>query len=217
MTIQHGCLTSPLIEIAFADTPLVMLRINAPECAATAWEMQPLASFQTWLDDLNPMVLPQARVMLRSEVVNEATAHFCQQAGMADCPEHGMLAGDIAALAHIFSDIASSEYLRVRLSVFDDHQDVLLQVQEKDKRPVCVYRGQERVIGQVAIAVVPDVSISNCGLCLRWEGRPNKFQRNILCCNAISSPSASQTSLVLTLDPVSTTEETPDLKAETYH
>lgn len=215
MTIQHARLTSSPIGVAVADTPVALSQITAPQHSAAVWQRQPLASFQSWLDGLDPTHLPQARLILRPEAVNDAIAHVCQHAGTPDGPERGMLAGDIAALAHIFSEIVSCDYLRVRLLVGDELPDFSQDSYERNTRLICIYRGPSLTIGRTAPENAGDVSVSNGVPFILDQDSANDVGPKSLRCQP--SKKAPATSFFLTLDPVHVAESTRDLHARTYH
>ncbi len=217
MTIQNARLTSPPVEIAVADTPSVLSKINTAPCIATVWRRQPLSSFQTWLDDLDVAVLPQARLILPAEAVNDALTHVCRQAGMPNCPERAMLAGDIAALAHMFCDVALCDYLRVRLTVLNGDPSFTQQEIENGRRLICVYRGPRLAIGQAASEMASYIPVSNGVPFIMRRESSSSLRSNILRCRVLPSDGAPLTSLVLALDPVSASERTPDLKAKRRH
>jgi len=217
MTIQHAHLTSPPFKIAVAETPRVLSRINVPGCVAAVWQRQPLASFQAWLNALAPEALPQARLILRPEMVNDAITYSCQQIGTPDCPECDMLKGDIAALAKMFSDVASSEYIRLRLNVLDGPEDLGLQTDERSKRLICVYRGPNLTLGQNRADVASDVSVSNGVPFVLHEDSLDEVRPDRLCCGLRSFANAKTASLVLTLEPVRASGGTPKRHAITYH
>ena len=53
------------IGVGVADTPEGLSVLHRPGCAAAIWRRQPLPGFQSWIDRLDPGVLPRALVILR--------------------------------------------------------------------------------------------------------------------------------------------------------
>lgn len=205
------------IEIEVADTPRVLSAINKSGCIAAVWQRHPLSSFQTWLNALDQDVLPQARLILRPETTSEAIAHACQQAGLPDGPKHRMLIGDITALAHIFSKIASSEYVQLGLRVFDAHQQIAPIELEKPGRLVCLYRGPRLTLTSVASETTTETPVSNCVPFIVSDGTRYPFEPHFVKCRVVHSESAPEISLMLTLDPVRAAMKAPKSNAKTYH
>ncbi|WP_424972691.1 DUF1826 domain-containing protein [Dinoroseobacter sp. S76] len=217
MSIQQARLPSPPSGIAVAETPFVLSKVTAPACFAAVWQRQPLASFQMWLDALCATSLPSARLILQAETVKEAMTHLCQQAGIPDCRERNMLTGDIAALAHIFAEIARCDYLRLRLTVCDGPQEITADAPIENARLVCVYRGPQLEIAQSADGHTPGTPIANGVPFIMRETDPDGFSAKTLPYHALPTTGAPLSSLVLTLDPVRAPGRTTAPKPNTYH
>ena len=128
-------------QLAVGQSPRVLCRVNQPECEIAVWDRQPLASFQAWINALNAELLPQARLILRPDSVHDAIIHLFNKVGMPACEERGMLAGDIAALSHMFAEITSMEYIKLRLGVGDHAHGVTKQQCAGRSQLLCQYVG----------------------------------------------------------------------------
>lgn len=115
--------------------------IHRPGCAASVWHRRPLPSFQKWVDALDPVLLPSARVILRPESVRETVRRICENTGVPDCTERARLVDDIAALANIFSGLMNANWLRLRLDVVTTNACRKFHVDAVTARLVCTYRG----------------------------------------------------------------------------
>lgn len=217
MSIQQARLPSPPCGIAVAESHCVLSEVNTPTCIAAVWQRQPLPSFQTWLDALSAKSLPRARLILRAETVNDAMAHVCQQSGIPDCRERSMLTGDIAALAHIFAEISLCDYLRLRLTVSQDHQNGTEDDAEEGTRLTCVYRGPRLELCQSATGRASAVSVSNGVPFITRERDQRDLRVQSASDFTLPSDRAPLTSLVLTLDPVSDTGRSAAPELQNYH
>lgn len=128
--------------VAVADTPEELSAIHKPGSAAAIWRRQPLPTFQTWIDALDPARLPQARLILRPADVRAAGSELCAAAGTPECPERDLLIDDICALADIFVGLMPSPFLRLRLDVVTTDACRKFHIDAVTARLVCTYRGR---------------------------------------------------------------------------
>ena len=129
------------IGTTVADAPEGLAAIRRPECAAAIWRRQPLPSFQSWIDTLEPEQLPTARVILPPEEVRKAVFQICEASGTPDCAERGRLIDDAAALADIFAGLMRAPYLRLRFDVVTTNSCRKFHVDAVTARLICTYRG----------------------------------------------------------------------------
>lgn len=127
--------------IGVADTPEGLSALHRPDCPAAIWRRQPLSGFQSWIDGLDPEVLPAARVILRPEAVREASVAICDASGTPEGPERDRLVDDIAALADIFAGLMQARWLRLRLDVVTTNACRRFHIDAVTARLVCTYRG----------------------------------------------------------------------------
>ena len=125
--------------VGTGDTPESLSLIHS--CGAAIWRRQPLARFQSWIDDLDPEKLPKARMILPSHYVREAVIQICESSGTPDCAERSMLVDDIAALAEMFCQTMSASALQLRLDVVTDNACRKFHIDAVKARLVCTYRG----------------------------------------------------------------------------
>ncbi len=127
--------------MAVADTPEGLSAIHRPGCAAVIWQRQPTRSFQTWIDDLDPACLPNARLIVRPADVRNAVFQTCEASGTPECHEREKLVDDAAALADIFSGLMPAPYLRLRFDVVTTNACRKFHIDAVTARLVCTYRG----------------------------------------------------------------------------
>lgn len=127
--------------VAVAHSPEGLSVIHSGDCAAAIWPRQPLRSFQSWIDTLDPEHLPSARLILRPETVRDAASHICEMCGTPDCAERALLIDDVAALAHIFAELMCVEHLLLRLDVVATNACRKFHTDAVAARLICTYRG----------------------------------------------------------------------------
>ena len=204
MTVLQNITGQAPASVGVSETPKALFKIHKPGCAAAIWNRYPLATFQTWLDDLPPEALPRARLILPTDAVQDAIEQMCRLAGTPDTPECGMLVGDIAALADIFADVMGVGYLRVRLDVVQTNACHKFHIDALTARLICTYRGTGTQYGLSADGTDPETvyTVPTCApIVLRGRDWPAHTHADLL---HRSPPveGTGETRLVLVLDPV---------------
>lgn len=141
MRLNRKVIQDAAIGVGVTDTPDGLSSLHRPGCAATIWRRQPLDGFQSWLDSVDPELLPQARVILRADQAHDAVQQICETCGTPDCAERRRLIEDIAALADIFSGLMDTSHLRLRLDVVTNNLCGMFHVDAVTARLICTYRG----------------------------------------------------------------------------
>lgn len=142
MTLARALVRNAAIGIAVADKPEDLKIFLQPGCAAAIWRRQPEPSFQKWIENLDPSLLPQGRIVLRPSAVPSAVTALCDVAETPDCEEREQLIGDISALAEIFAGLMKAPYLRLRLQAVTTNACRKFHIDAITARLVCTYRGQ---------------------------------------------------------------------------
>ena len=127
--------------MSVADTPEGLSAIHHPDCAAVIWRRHALPSFQSWIDALEPELLPKARVILPTVAVRAAAFQICEAAGTPACAERDRLIDDTAALATLFAALMQTSYLRLCLDVVTTDACRESHVDTAAARLICTYRG----------------------------------------------------------------------------
>ena len=141
MTIVQGDAESVAIGVGITGAPEGLSAIHHPGCAAAIWQRDPLPSFQSWIDALDPERLPKARVILRPGDVRDAAFHICETCGTPDCGERAMLIDDAAALADLFAELMRTPCLRLRFDIVKTNSCRKFHMDAVTARLVCTYRG----------------------------------------------------------------------------
>ena len=100
------------VGVAVADDPASLQAFLHPGCAAAVWRRQTPPSIQSWLDGLDPEVLPRGRVVLPSNAVSKTIGHLFDMAGLPEGPSRDWLHSDIVSLAGAFANLLNAKYLR---------------------------------------------------------------------------------------------------------
>lgn len=141
MSMHRAVVQDAAIGVGVASTPKGLTAIDHPGCAAAIWQRKPLKSFQTWIDDLAPEVMPRARLVLQPQAVQAAMTDLVEAAGLPNSTERSVLVDDIAALAHIFAEVMHAHYLRLRLDVISTNACRKFHIDAVTARLICTYRG----------------------------------------------------------------------------
>jgi hypothetical protein len=142
MTLVREIVKHAAVGVGVADAPEGLSAIHRPGCAAAIWRRQPMPEFQSWIDRLDPDVLPRARVILRPEAVRDAASEVCEACGTPACPERDRLVDDIAALADIFAGLMKAGWIRLRLEAVTTDACRKFHIDAVTARLVCTYRGR---------------------------------------------------------------------------
>ncbi|MEM8980928.1 MAG: DUF1826 domain-containing protein [Pseudomonadota bacterium] len=217
MTLQYQHSPTPYEDLAIGKSPRVFLSLKKRECKAAVWDRNPLASFQTWLNGLEKEALPQARLILRPETVHEALSHLCEDFGTPYCRERDMLIGDIAALAHMFSDVAATQYIRLRLDAGDLPSDLIAGDKDADVKLLCLYRGQNLKVRAQRTSPHNSMQVQLGAPILFRSDAKVEMRFDKLEIKGPSKPDASSIRLLLSLEAVTRSEGAPSLNNQTLH
>jgi hypothetical protein len=209
MTLVREIAQDAAIGVGVADTPEGLSALHRPDCTAAIWRRQPLTGFQSWIDGLDPDVLPNARVILRPEAVRDAASEVCNASGTPTSPERDRLVDDIAALADIFAGLMQARWLRLRLDVVTTNACRKFHIDAVTARLICTYRGTGTQYGISTDGAEPRRIFTvptGAPIVLRgtrWPERP----RSALLHRSPPIEGMGETRLVLVLDPVDDPED----------
>lgn len=127
--------------VRVASSPEELSLIQQPDCAAAIWQRHPLPTFQRWIDELDPDLLPCARLITRPDRIPNAVREVCDSTGTPDCAERNRLIDDVGALASIFACLMRPPWLRLRFDVVNTNACRKFHVDAVTARLICTYRG----------------------------------------------------------------------------
>lgn len=127
--------------VRVASSPEELSLIQQQHCAAAIWQRHPLPTFQRWIDELDPDLLPCARLITRPDRIPDAVREVCDSTGTPDCAERNRLIDDVGALASIFAGLMRPPWLRLRFDVVDTNACRKFHVDAVTARLICTYRG----------------------------------------------------------------------------
>ena len=209
MTLVRDSVKDAAVGVGVVDTPEGLLAIHPAACAALIWRRQPFPNFQSWIDGLDPNVLPRARVILRPDAVRAAALEVCNACDTPAGPERDRLVDDIAALAEIFAGVKRARWLRLRLDVVTTSACRKFHIDAVTVRLVCTYRGTGTQYGIATNGAEPSRIFTvptGAPILLRgtlWPETP----RSGLLHRSPPIEGTGETRLVLVLDPVIDPEE----------
>ena len=209
MTIIQKTVQDAAFGVGVADDPTSLSSFVQPGCPATIWQRQTPRKVQNWLDNLDPEVLPCARVILPVDAVAETVPRLCDVAGLPTGPERNWLQEDIVFLADTFAQLLSARFLRLRLDVVTTNACRRFHVAAITARLVCTYRGTGTQYGISQDGAEPDRIFTvptGAPILLRgtlWPAQPPSG----LLHRSPPIEGTGETRLVLVLDPMFDPEE----------
>ncbi|MBE7638685.1 DUF1826 domain-containing protein [Sneathiella sp. P13V-1] len=115
--------------------------IKRQDVELAVWSRNLSQAFQSWINQIDPITLPDLRLLLRPEDLEAALTPLLNACGLPRGEMRDYLLEDIDRLVQAFSDISGSEYVDVRLErVTNDacwkfHRDCV------EARLITTYRG----------------------------------------------------------------------------
>ncbi|MCG7522489.1 DUF1826 domain-containing protein [Ruegeria sp. Ofav3-42] len=212
MSVVREVVKDAAIGVGVAETPEDLSAIHHPGCAATIWRRDPLPSFQSWIDALDPAQLPKGRLILRPDAARDVVAELCETSGTPDGEERDRLVDDIAALSDLFAGLMQSKWLRLRLDVIATNACRRFHIDAVTSRLVCTYRGTGTQYGISTDGAEPNRVFTvptGAPILLRGTLWPEAPKSGLL---HRSPPieGSGETRLVLVLDPVLDPDNEPD-------
>ncbi len=141
MTLARQRVKKAGIGVAIADDPTGLKTFLQPGFAAAIWRRQTPPDVQSWLDSLDPSLLPSGRVILPVDKIAETLGHLCDMHQTPQAEARDWLQTDITALADMFADLTSAKFLRLRLDVVTTNACRKFHIDALTSRLVCTYRG----------------------------------------------------------------------------
>ncbi|MEM9782618.1 MAG: DUF1826 domain-containing protein [Pseudomonadota bacterium] len=197
------------LGVGVADTPGGLSVIRHPACPAVLWRRAPRAGFQRWIDDLDPALLPRARVVLPPGETGAFLADLAVRCGMPPGVERDWLVQDIASMAKRFAELVPAPYQRLRLDVVQTNSCRRFHIDAVTARLVCTYRGTGTQYGMSTDGHDPETIFTvptGAPILLRgklWPTDPPSGLRH----RSPPIEGTGETRLILVLDPMSEPEE----------
>ncbi|MEG6507629.1 DUF1826 domain-containing protein [Methyloligella sp. 2.7D] len=190
-------------SVAEGEAPEILDRIGSPGCAVAVWQRQHGAEFQQWIDGLSPNQLPEARLVLRPDRVEDAMVSLCADCGMDESSNRRLLTGDIAALAALFAQVMGAETVQLRLDVVSDNACRKFHLDNVPARLLCTYRGRGTEYGEARRGeeprIIHELATGSVGL---FRGRLWPTEQSGIVHRSPPISGLGETRLLLVLDPV---------------
>ncbi|KIC07549.1 hypothetical protein RA19_23600 [Leisingera sp. ANG-M1] len=154
--------------------------IKQPGVAAAIWQRDPAPEFANWISGLPPEKLPKLRSLVGVDALEGCIQAACSLAGTPAGPERDMLAGDIAALGFLMSEIMETPLLHVRLEVVTTNACRRFHVDNMTARLLCTYLGAGTQLAQPGAEAAPLSVSSGSAVLLRGRRWPGKEQTALL-------------------------------------
>ena len=219
MNFVRGTVKGATVGVGVADDPAALSSFRQPGCAAAIWRRQTPQRVQTWLDGLDPEILPRGKVVLPRNAISDAVGHLFDISGLPPGSERDWLQEDIVSLADMFGGLMKARFLRLRLDAVTTNACWKFHVDAITARLVCTYRGTGTQYGistdgndpKRVFTVQTGSPILLRGTLWPVQPPPGLLHR---------SPPIERTGearLVLVLDPVFDLDDEPDLSHTTIH
>ncbi|WP_417454972.1 DUF1826 domain-containing protein [Kiloniella sp.] len=142
--------------------------------AAAVWQRELALDFSDWIRELNPENLPQFRSLVTLDALEKSIHAACDLSHTPLGKYRDMLAGDIAALGFIMSEIMGSSLLHVRLEPVNTNACRKFHVDNMTARMLCTYRGRGTQVAQRGAEDTPITVSAGDAILLRgarWLGK----------------------------------------------
>ncbi|MFK7836896.1 MAG: DUF1826 domain-containing protein [Sulfitobacter sp.] len=141
MNFVRATVQDTAMGVAIVDKAESLRTFLKPTCGAAIWHRHTTPDFQNWVDELDPMLLPQGRVVLEREATRSIVTDLCERAGTPLVVQLQELIDDVVALAEMFADLMLTRYLRLRLAAVTSNACRKFHIDAVKGRLICTYRG----------------------------------------------------------------------------
>ena len=109
---------------------------------AVIWSRQILPDFQTWINQIDPNLLPNSRKVVHKRAIKETLEDVFNNARIPQSDQLDWLLKDITKLGKVFSNLMQVDFLRLRLDVVSTNSCRKFHVDAVTGRLICTYRGE---------------------------------------------------------------------------
>ena len=109
---------------------------------AVIWSRQILPDVQSWIDQLDPTLLPNSRKIVHKSDIQETLEDVFNNARIPQSGQLDWLLKDITQLGKVFSNLMQVDFLRLRLDVVSTNSCRKFHVDSVAGRLICTYRGE---------------------------------------------------------------------------
>lgn len=141
MMLKRAVLKDAAVGVGVTDTLQGFVVIEKLGCAAAIWRRALSPDIQTWIDGLHPDMLPNARVVLRPDMVRAAVREVCAISGTPEGAARESLIDDIAILTEHFASLMRAPFLRLKLERVTTNACRKFHIDTVTARLICTYRG----------------------------------------------------------------------------
>ena len=138
---KKDIVSSAAAEVAFVDDKEGLARLFDVRTAGVIWRRRMQEGVQSWLEALPVDQLPTGRIVLPISKIRSAVTELMNISKMPDNAERRLLLDDICMLAHEFTKLCMSHYLRVRFDVITTNKCPKFHIDHVAARLLCTYRG----------------------------------------------------------------------------
>ena len=128
--------------VHMVEDPSQLTVFSEKNYPAVIWSRQILPDFQSWIDQIDPTLLPNSRKVVHKSVIQETLEDVFNNARMPQSDQLDWLLKDITQLGEVFSNLMQVDFLRLRLDVVSTNSCRKFHVDSVTGRLICTYRGE---------------------------------------------------------------------------
>lgn len=140
------------MPVAFSEHLSDLPAAIEDEFDGAIWSRQLPSSVSAWLDAIPTQQLPEGRYVIKPSDVAECVARLFDDRGVASMPALVWLCRDAEKQAERVSEVAETEWVRLRLETVDDDGCSKFHIDNVVARMICTYRGPGTQLGLAASA-----------------------------------------------------------------
>ena len=128
--------------VHMVEDPSQLTVFSEKNYPAVIWSRQILPDFQSWIDQIDPTLLPNSRKVVHKSVIQETLEDVFNNARIPQSDQLDWLLKDITQLGKVFSNLMQVDFLRLRLDVVSTNSCRKFHVDSVTGRLICTYRGE---------------------------------------------------------------------------
>lgn len=158
----------------------ILSGIKQTGVAAAVWQRAPAPEFANWIAELPPENLPKLRSLVGVDALEGCVQAACDIAGTPAGPQRDMLAGDIAALGFLMSEIMNTPLLHIRVEAVTTNACRKFHVDHMIARMLCTYRGTGTQLARPGAEGAPLDVATGSAVLLRGRLWPDEEETGLL-------------------------------------
>lgn len=156
MTQATNSRTNVANRLYESNEPAILDDIWKSECGVAIYNHQVAPAVINWLAALPPEKLPEVRLTLKSQQVQDALISLCKEHDLTEDPCCQLFINDIVTHVGSFAHIMKTDRITLRLDVVSDNACRKFHQDNVSARMLCSYRGRGTEFGLCAASPEPE-------------------------------------------------------------